>query len=199
MPILIRRGGQYVRYNGKYATDIDLCDCTCDDYPPGVCCCDAMGETLYMRLVYWYGKDEYDPGEPSELRTIDLELHTAVDDEQGYCRGPASSFDCLEGFWCTTWPMRFWYNIAGEGRVERVDYFTFFCLKCGKSNLYDPRLSFGYCSYTYGDHPLTPGIGAGSGNLTGYTDCPVDVISFDYSNGGPWHSGEIRRVPFAQW
>lgn len=38
MPILIRRGGQYVRYNGKYATDIDLCDCTCDDYPPAGPC-----------------------------------------------------------------------------------------------------------------------------------------------------------------
>lgn len=50
MPILIRRGGQYVRYNGKYATDIDLCDCTCDDYPPD-CTCESLPDTLYAKLT----------------------------------------------------------------------------------------------------------------------------------------------------
>lgn len=50
MPILIRRGGQYVRYNGKYATDIDLCDCSCDDYPPG-CTCEELPDTLYAKLT----------------------------------------------------------------------------------------------------------------------------------------------------
>ena len=191
MPILIRRGGQYVRYNGKYATDIDLCDCTCDDYPPGVCCCDAMGETLYMRLVYWYCKDEYvDPINSSELRTIDLELHKAVDDEQGYCQDLAASFDCLEGAWCTAWPMCIWFNAE-----TRIEYTAYFCLQCLKSNLNDTGLSFGYCYYTdlFGLPPLDVVY-----ETFGYTDCPVDVISADYSIGH-WHSIEIRRVPFAQW
>ena len=50
MPILIRRGGQYVRYNGKYATDIELCDCSCDDYPPD-CTCESLPDTLYAKLT----------------------------------------------------------------------------------------------------------------------------------------------------
>ena len=48
MPILIRRGGQYVRYNGKYATDIDLCDCCCGETP---CCPDAPTGSLLVTVA----------------------------------------------------------------------------------------------------------------------------------------------------
>jgi len=47
MATLIRSNGAFVRYNGAYATDPDLCDCECGD---DECCCDNLTD-MYVEAT----------------------------------------------------------------------------------------------------------------------------------------------------
>jgi hypothetical protein len=47
MVAVIRLNGAFVRYNGKFAIDPDLCDCDCDE---GECCCDNLTD-LYIEAT----------------------------------------------------------------------------------------------------------------------------------------------------
>ena len=100
MPILIRRGGQYVRYNGKYATDIDLCDCTCDDYPPGVCCCDDLPDTLSARAVIYGWESCYPPVTNEQEVFFDFTRAACEDFEELPISPDADS--CVNGIHCGT-------------------------------------------------------------------------------------------------
>jgi hypothetical protein len=92
----IRKNGRYVRYNGGYARDLDLCDCVCGEGPT-TCCCDDLPDTLYGRVTKYVWKADCSG---AEIVTIDFEL-TKGDTCRPECPGAALPGDsCVNGRWC---------------------------------------------------------------------------------------------------
>ena len=84
-PVYIRRGGAYVRYDGKMAIDKKLCDCSCDE-----CSCASLPDTLYARLT----KYQWQAGDgviAIESATWDITLSKGCPEEPEItCGGPCN-------------------------------------------------------------------------------------------------------------
>lgn len=136
MPILIRRGGQYVRYNGKYATDIDLCDCSCDDYPPDVCCCDDMPDTITASAVII----GYASCSPDVVNEQEVEFDLTRDACEGFGELPnlPDEDSCMYGIHCGSFTSKA-CTIGGGVLFDRV---TQVILVCSKSAVDATSLQF---------------------------------------------------------
>jgi len=165
-PVYIRRGGAYVRYDGKMAIDKELCDCSCED-PPPVCCCDDLPSTMNARALV-LGYSDCDPLTPDEQEVFFSV--TRAECEAMFEDGPIPIplTECVSGVHCGEFTS--WQCTIGGVFYEATHQVI---LRCVKSSAGSSGMSF----EVWSRRELAPGSYASWQSIaSGELDCPVTTI-----------------------